>query len=106
MLSVEDSAYKHRTKIQKGTWSLPNYAVFAQDEGVVNKFYFQLHTLRCFSRWLSSWAHLTQDPSLWFVPELLLCCQVPTALALLLNFTVRLCFCTQNRGLNAKNSVS
>lgn len=52
MLSVEDSAYKHRTKIQKGIWSLPNYAVFALDEGVVSKFYFQPHTLHCFSWWL------------------------------------------------------
>lgn len=49
MLRVEDSAYKHRTKIQKRIWFLPNYAVFALDEGVVNKFYFQLHTLCCFS---------------------------------------------------------
>lgn len=49
MLSVEDSAYKQRTKIQKGIWSLPNYAVFALDEGVVKKFCFQPHALRWFS---------------------------------------------------------
>lgn len=52
-LGVENSAHKHRTKTQKWIWSLPSYAVFALDEGVVNKFYFQPHTLCCFSPWLS-----------------------------------------------------
>lgn len=99
-------------KLKKEIQFLPNYVTFALDERGVSTFYFQLYSLQqpaCFSQWLSphlsSWAQLTQDPSLRFVPGSSLCCQVPAALVLLLNFTVKLCLCNQNRALNSRNSV-